>query len=213
MRRMIDVTEQISAVRRQVGARTLESGEARIVTVSQSYGVPLDDLWDACTDAERISRWFLPCSGELKAGGHYELAGNASGTVTRCDPPQGFDATWEYGGEVSWIEVRLTPESPGRTQFRLDHIAHVDDARWLEFGPGAVGVGWDSGLLGLAPHLATGKSMDPAEGQAWAASPEGKRFMTLSSESWRAASVEAGTDPAEAKEAADRTTAAYTGAS
>jgi hypothetical protein len=55
--------------------------------------------------------------------------------------------------------------------------------------------------------------MDPAEGQAWAASPEGKRFMTLSSENWRAASVEAGTDPAEAKEAADRTTAAYTGTS
>ena len=54
------------------------------------------------------------------------------------------------GDEVSWIEVHLTPESDERTRFTLEHVAHVDDQRWTEYGPGAVGVGWDSGLLGLA---------------------------------------------------------------
>src|SRR5436305_3837762 len=117
---MSDVTEQISAVRRAVGTRTLPAGQARVVTVSQAYDVPLDDLWDACTRAERISRWFLPCSGELRAGGSYRLEGNASGTITRCEPPSGFDATWEFGGEVSWIEVRLTAESATRARFTLE---------------------------------------------------------------------------------------------
>ena len=46
---MIDVTHQINAVKRTVGTRTLEAGEARVVAISQTYNADLDDLWDACT--------------------------------------------------------------------------------------------------------------------------------------------------------------------
>jgi uncharacterized protein YndB with AHSA1/START domain len=208
---MIDVTEQINAVRRQVGGRVLEAGEARTVVVGQAYGTGLDDLWDACTNPERIKRWFLPVSGELKLGGKYQIEGNAGGTITRCDAPHGFDATWEYGGDVSWIEVRLTAESDDRTRFELSHIAHVDDERWAEFGPGAVGVGWDLGLMGLGTHLSSGRGVNRDESAAWPASEDGRRFMTLSSEQWYEASVAAGTDKEAARAAADRTTAAYTG--
>ena len=52
--------------------------------------------------------------------------------------------------------------------------------------------------------------MDPQEGAAWAASDEGKQFMTLSSQRWCEASIAAGTDQADARAAADRTIAAYT---
>lgn len=207
---MIDVTEQISAVRREVGGRVLEAGEARVITLSRSYKAGLADVWDACTNPERIPRWFLPVNGELKAGGRYQLEGNAGGTITRCDPPHGFDATWEMGGEVSWIELRLADEGNGRTLFRLDHIARVDD-RWAQFGPGAVGVGWDSGLIGLYLHLTTGQAVDPATVAAWSASDEGRRFLTASSQAWYEANVVSGTDPAQARAAAIRTTAFYTG--
>ena len=37
---MIDVTHRISAVARTVGTRTLEAGEARVVTVARSYPGP-----------------------------------------------------------------------------------------------------------------------------------------------------------------------------
>ncbi|MFE6282248.1 SRPBCC family protein [Streptomyces sp. NPDC057877] len=207
---MIDVTHQISAVRRKVGKRVLEAGEARVITIGQTYDAPLDDVWDACTNAERIPRWFLPVSGELRLGGHYQLEGNASGTIERCDPPKSFAATWEYAGDVSWIELRLTPESDERTRFELEHVAHVDDERWTEFGPGAVGVGWDSAVMGLARHLATGESVSPADAMAWVASEEGRRFMSESSEAWCAASIAGGEDENTAREAAARTTAAYT---
>jgi uncharacterized protein YndB with AHSA1/START domain len=212
---VIDVIEQINSVQRAVGSRTVEAGQARVVTVSRTFRTDLADLWDACTNIERIPRWFLPITGELKAGGHYQLEGNASGTIERCDAPTGFDATWEFGGEVSWIEVRLIPEGEGATRFVLEHIAHVDDERWLEFGPGAVGVGYESGLLGLSQYLETDEGdpdvIRPDQGAAWAASEEGRRFMTLSSERWGAASIQAGTDEAAARAAAERTTAAYTG--
>jgi uncharacterized protein YndB with AHSA1/START domain len=207
---MIDVSHQISAVTRTVGTRTLEAGEARVVTITQTYKADVDDVWDACTDPERIRRWFLPVSGELRLGGTYQLEGNAGGTVERCDPPRSFAATWEFGGEVSWIEVRFTPEDAG-TRFTLEHVAHVDDERWAEFGPGAVGVGWDGMVLGLALHVETGGGMDPAAGQTWMGTPEGVRFLTGSSEAWYAANVASGETEAAARAAATRTTAAYTG--
>src|SRR6476646_10805369 len=124
---MIDVDQQINAVQRTVGSRTLAAGQARTSTISQTYDSTIEDVWDACTNPERIPRWFLPVSGELKEGGRYQLEGNAGGTITRCDPPHGFDATWEMGGNTSWIELRLTDEGGESSRFQLSHIAPVDD--------------------------------------------------------------------------------------
>ena len=209
---MIDVTQQINAVQRKVGTRVLAAGEARTVTISQTFGAAIEDVWDACTSAERIPRWFLPVSGDLRPGGHYQLAGNAGGTIERCDPPKSFFATWEYGGEVSWIEVRLTAEAAGRTRMEIEHIAHVDDQRWAEFGPGAVGIGWDMVVMGLSLHLSGSQAVDPQHSAAWAASGEGKRFMKLSGARWCEAHIASGGDEADARAKAARTLAAYTGA-
>jgi uncharacterized protein YndB with AHSA1/START domain len=207
---MIDVTQQINAVRRQIGSRTLEAGEARVSTISQTYDATLEDLWDACTNPERIPRWFLPISGDLQLNGRYQLEGNAGGIVERCDPPKRFAATWEFGGQVSWIEVHLAPEGEGRTRFELEHVAHVSDELWAEYGPGATGIGWDGALMGLARHLAGAPPVDPQEAQEWMLSPEGKQFATLSGQSWCEADIAFGTDETAARAAAERSIAFYT---
>jgi uncharacterized protein YndB with AHSA1/START domain len=98
---MFDIDPQISAVRREVGTRERDGREAKVVTISQAYDTDVDDLWEACTSAERLARWFAPVSGELRLGGRYQIEGNASGTVERCDPPKSFSLTWEFGGGVS----------------------------------------------------------------------------------------------------------------
>lgn len=206
---MIDVKHQISEVRRAVGSRILEAGQARVMTVSQSYDSSLDDLWDACTNRERIPRWFLPVSGDLRLGGRYQLEGNAGGTIERCDPPNSFAATWEFGGQTSWIEVRLTEQPGGKTRLELEHVAHVSDELWDQYGPGAVGVGWDGALLGMAQHMAGGE-LTPDKSMAWMVSDEGRQFYELSSEQWCQASIAAGTPPAEARAAAERVTGFYT---
>ncbi len=209
---MIDVQEQISAVRRQVGDRLLEAGEARVCTISQVYDTDLDDLWDAVTSAERIPRWFLPISGELREGGKYQFEGHAGGTVSRCDKPHGFAATWEYNGDVSWVEVRLSAEGDGRARFELEHVAHVADEFWQQYGPGATGIGWEMGLLGLAMHLPNPAApLDREAVTAWTTSDEGKLFQRLSSDGWAEAAIASGTDPATARERAERCYAAYTG--
>ncbi|MET8150954.1 SRPBCC family protein [Actinoplanes sp. NPDC049668] len=210
---MADVQQQINSVRRTVGTRQLEAGEARISTISQVYDTGIDDLWDAVTSAERIPRWFMPISGELREGGKYQLEGNAGGTISRCDAPNGYSATWEYGGEVSWIEVRLTPEGDGRTRFELEHVGHVAQELWDQFGPSATGIGWDMGLHGLNMHLTDpATALDPKDGMAWMLSDEGKLFSRLSSDAWAEVAIADGTDPVVARERADRCYAAYTGA-
>jgi len=207
-----EVTSQIGAVNRQLSTGSRAGKETKVVTVNQTYDADLADVWDACTSPERIPRWFLPVSGDLRLGGRYQLEGNAAGEILKCEPPRRFAVTWEYGGDVSWVEVRLAEAPEGRTTLELEHAAHVDAERWDEFGPGAVGVGWDLGLLGLNHHLSSGASVDPQQAIAWQSSPEAREFMTRSSEDWCRASIEGGTDEAAAKAAAARTTAAYTGA-
>ncbi|MEV4349716.1 SRPBCC family protein [Actinoplanes sp. NPDC049596] len=207
----MDVKEQISQVRRTLGSRVLEAGEARVMTISQQYDTDIDDLWEVVTSAERIPRWFMPISGELKEGGRYELTGNASGTISRCDKPNGYSATWEFAGQVSWIEVRLRPSGSG-TLFELEHVAHVEDQFWDVYGPGAVGVGWDLGLFGLAGYLHDpATAPDPASMQDWHTTAEGQTFMRLSSDAWAAAAVADGESAAVAQERADRTYGFYTG--
>jgi uncharacterized protein YndB with AHSA1/START domain len=207
----IDVDHQINAVRRTVGTRAIDAGQAHVVTVSQSYDTDPADLWDAVTDIGRIPRWFLPITGDLRIGGTYQLQGQAGGTVLTCDPPNNFTATWEYGGNVSWIDVTISAEGPDRARLRVEHIIPGDDQIWRDFGPGAVGMGWDSMVLGLAMHLDGGRSIDPSFGPQWTGTEDGHRFLTLSGDQWYAANVAGGQEPAVARAMADRCLRAYLG--
>jgi len=206
-----DAEGQLGAVERSVSSLERDGRPARGVTLSRNFATTVEDLWDAVTSPERIPRWFLPVSGELQPGGRYQLEGNAGGLVTACEPRSRFAVTWEFGGDVSWLEVRVSAHGAGRARLTLTHTQHLSD-HWDQYGAGAVGVGWEMGLLGLAIHIA-----DPAEPMpdevAFATSPGGKAFITGSSEGWEQAAVAFGTDPGAARSRAEHTTAFYTGES
>ncbi|WP_228010229.1 SRPBCC family protein [Nonomuraea phyllanthi] len=59
--------------------RELVDGERKVLTLRRRYDAEVEDVWGACTDAERLSRWFLPVTGGLKLGGSYQLEGSAGG--------------------------------------------------------------------------------------------------------------------------------------
>ncbi len=207
----IDIARHLGAVTRQLRDGERNGRPAKVLVASRVYDTGREDLWDALTSAERIPRWFLPVSGELRVGGRYQLDGNAGGLVERCEPPALLAVTWEYGDDVSWVEVRLVADRTDRTRLELEHTAHPTDEFWDQFGPGAVGVGWEMALMGLDEYLRTGMATSPEDAQAWSMSGEGVAFMTSSSDGWGAASVAAGTAPAVARARAARTTAFYTG--
>jgi uncharacterized protein YndB with AHSA1/START domain len=208
---MIDIVREIEATTRETGSGRIAAGEGKAVRLRRTYDAPVEDVWDALTDPERLSRWFLPISGDYRVGGRYQLEGNAGGEILDCERPQRFRVTWVYGevndaADVSEVEIRLTPAGDGSTTLELEHTAIVPDDRWAEYGPGAVGVGWDQGLLGLSLHLQGGSVGDPI---AWQLSDEGRAFATQSSIAWGAANVAAGADPADAATAVANTTAFY----
>ena len=205
----IDVARVLGLVARSVKNFEKDGRPASTVTLSRLYETDVDDLWDAVTSRERIPRWFAPIEGELQLGGRYQIKGNAGGTITACAPPTGFAATWEFGGATSWIDVKLAAER-NQARLTLEHTALIED-HWNQFGPGAVGIGWDLALAGLERYVATGASVDHETAEAWMGSPEGKEFMTTSGEYWCAAHVASGVDPDTAKQRSDRTIAFYRG--
>jgi uncharacterized protein YndB with AHSA1/START domain len=197
---------------REVTEREHGGRPARVVTAVKTYATTPDDLWDALTNPARIPRWFLPVEGDLKLGGRYQLKGNASGTITRCDAPEALDVTWEFAGALSWVNVRLAGEGPD-TRLTLEHIFPKSDAdeHWARFGPAAVGVGWDLSLMGLSRHVASGVALSHEEAEAWMRSDEGKSFMGASADAWAEAHIRGGEDPETARGMAERTAGFYTG--
>lgn len=209
---MTDLLNDLKAVHRETGTRLVgpEAREARTVVLTRRYDAPIEDVWDAVTDPDRLSRWFLPVTGDLKLGGRYQTQGNAGGVIKACDPTRRLLVTWEMGevkeGDFSEVELRLS-EVDGGTEFTLDHVAiAADPTFWNQFGPGAVGVGWDLTLLGLGVHLRKESLGDPSEFES---SPEARAFSAASSEAWEAASIAGGIPEAEARSMAANTKAFY----
>jgi uncharacterized protein YndB with AHSA1/START domain len=201
-----DLIAELERVRRSVASETAADGPVHVVELRRTYDAPANDVWDACTNPERIPRWFLPITGDLRLGGRFQLQGNAGGEITECEPPRRLAVTWEFGGGTSLVTVDLAPAGGAATELLLRHAVGEDD-HWGTYGPGAVGVGWDLGLLGLALYLRTGASVD--DPQAFGTSPEGRALMQRSAADWGAAHAAAGVPAATADEAAARTSAAY----
>jgi uncharacterized protein YndB with AHSA1/START domain len=206
---VIDIVDQLNRIHRAVGAGELAGVSGRTVTVRRTYPAPVEDVWDACTNAERIGRWLMPVTGDLRLGGRYQLQGNAGGEIVACEPPHRLRVTWVAGeGAPSEVEVRLAPGTDGDTLFELFHIASVPPEMWDRYGPGAVGVGWDMALLGLGLHLSGNMIDDPA---AWQVSPEAVAYVTGSSRAWGEALGASGADPNHVDAAVANTAAFYTG--
>ena len=208
---MIDIVREIEAVQREVGEGRIPAGPGRAIRLQRDFDAPIEDVCDALTNPERIGRWFLPISGEYRVGGRYQLEGNAGGEILACDRPHRLKVSWAYGAttsevDASALELRLSTVVGGATRLELEHTAVVPDEAWSEYGPGAVGVGWDQGLLGLTLHLRGGSVDDP---MAWQLSAEGREFATRSSEAWGDANRAAGADPAAAARGVANTIAFY----
>ena len=194
----IDITAELAAATRSVTGTDL--------VVTRRYAAAPDEVWSALTDADRIERWFAPVSGDLDLGGRYQFEGHAGGEITACDPPRSFAATWEFGGHVSRIIVTLVPADDG-TLLELTHLLPSPPDHWAEFGPGAVGIGWEAMMMGLDLHLADPAADRPAPDEL----PPLDDFYRGSGTAWGEAAVADGADPEWARASAGRCVSAYVG--
>ncbi|HEY9012374.1 MAG TPA: SRPBCC family protein [Devosia sp.] len=204
-----DIAAHLGAMTREVRNLERDGQPAKAVVASRVYPTDAADLWDALTNSERLPRWFAQVDGDLRLGGRFHVHGNAEGTITACEPQKHIAGTWEFAGATSWIEIDLTPDGDG-TRLQLVHTAHISP-HWDMFGPGAVGVGWELGFLGLSAHLAAPESDVRAEGTGWETSEEAKGLVRASSAAWGEAAINAGENREHALAAAEATRKFYSG--
>jgi uncharacterized protein YndB with AHSA1/START domain len=193
---MIAIPAQIGAIQREVRRTPREDGgESVTVLARRTYAASPEDTWSALTDPSRIVRWFMPISGDLRAGGTFQLEGNAGGDILECERPRRLRVT--FGSETSFLELRLTPDGNEATTLELEHTVPIEMA---QSGAGAlwVGPGWDGAMLGLSLFLAGEVVNDPV---AAANAPETIAFNEQSVRAWADAVEASGTaTPAELAE-------------
>ena len=184
---MIDIATQLKAIDREVVRRDGADGEEVAVIIRRAYDAPAADVWDALTDPDRLKRWFLPVSGDLKVGGSFQLEGNAGGDILDCEPPHRLKVT--FGMPNSIVELRLTEDGADHTSLVLEHTVPIEIA---QNGAGAlfVGPGWDGGFVALALYLQGEIADDPV---AAANSPEGIELTRRAVDAWAAAVRASGT--------------------
>jgi uncharacterized protein YndB with AHSA1/START domain len=114
----------LSGTEHTLGRRQLGSGEARCATFQRSYDAAIEDVWDACTNPERLARWYAPVEGDLRVGGTFTQGDFGSGLITHCEAPHRL--TVVLGGATAetasdQIELRLTEGPDGTTRLEFEH--------------------------------------------------------------------------------------------
>jgi uncharacterized protein YndB with AHSA1/START domain len=153
--------------------RTIPSGDARVAVFTRTYETTIEDLWDACTDPERLRRWYVPITGDLRVGGSFAQTNMGSGTILACDAPHLLKLS--LGGGMDEIELRLSPGAEdGTTMLELQHATTVDshDIGGQMFDAVfCMGGGYYPRLLALDLHL-RGTLPDDYDSTAFHLNPE-----------------------------------------
>lgn len=122
------------------------------VRVEQAYDTDLDDLWDACTNPERLQRWIATVTGDLRIGGTVHLsltsAWTGPGRIEVCDAPRHLLLTMEPDtDEEAELEAWLS-EDGGQTRLVVEERGLPLNRLPLH------GAGWQAHLDDLAHALA-----------------------------------------------------------
>lgn len=118
-------------------------GDDNLVVFTRTFNAPIDDVWAAVTESDRLARWIGTWTGE-PADGFVTFEMNAEGDVASssrcnirdCDPPRHLLVNTEddFG---SWtLDLTLTEEA-GVTTLTFGQV--IDDPAMIE----NTGPGWD----------------------------------------------------------------------
>jgi uncharacterized protein YndB with AHSA1/START domain len=104
--------------------RPIPRGEARVAVFTRVYDAEVADVWSACTEPERLARWYVPVSGDLRVGGTFAQKNMGSGEIVECEPPAHLRLS--LGGAADEIELWLRAAPGGGTELELQHATTLD---------------------------------------------------------------------------------------
>lgn len=134
----------------EVLGRIERDGEGVAAVFDRRYATTPDDLWEACTDPERLARWFAPVTGDLRPGGaftiHFDDADTPSCRVVSCERPTRLVWEWPVGGVSTLVTVEVGAEDDG-ARLRLRH-ERLGDGQAAGYA-----AGWDTYVRRLEADL------------------------------------------------------------
>ncbi len=105
--------------------RRIAAGDARVAVFTRTYETSVEDLWDACTNPERLRRWYTPVGGDLRLGGTFTQQRMGSGTIEVCEAPHRLKLSLGAGADE--IELSLSPgPRPDTAALEIQHATTVD---------------------------------------------------------------------------------------
>lgn len=121
------------------------------VRVEDVYATDVDDLWDACTNPDRLARWIAEVTGDLRVGGRIHAAfvstWTGPGRIEVCDAPHHLLLTMEPGtDDEAQIEAWLTEAASG-TRLVVEERGLPLDRLYFH------GAGWQAHLEDLGRAL------------------------------------------------------------
>lgn len=133
--------------------------ERGAVRVEDVYDTDINDLWEACTDPERLVRWIAEVSGDVRLGGtvHAVFTSTWSGParIDVCDGPHHLLVTTQPDtADEAQIEAWLSADGT-RTRLVVEERGLPLNA--LHF----YGAGWQVHLEDLARSLDEGGTAHP----------------------------------------------------
>lgn len=126
----------------QLGTITQQDGRY-VLTQVRTFSVPIEDVWAAVTEPERLARWIGTWTGDPESGSVSfqmlfegdEHEGEAM-EIRVCEPPHRLHLTSQVGDEVWLLELDLT-HADGVTTLTFTQPGITAD------NAGGVGPGWD----------------------------------------------------------------------
>jgi uncharacterized protein YndB with AHSA1/START domain len=120
-------TSNLSETRHSLYRREIGAGEARVAVFTRIFDAAIEDVWEACTDPVRLSRWYAPVEGDLRLGGEFIQGDFGPGKVVRCEAPRLLTVALG-GGDPSpdEIELRLSEDADGLTLLTFEHATTID---------------------------------------------------------------------------------------
>lgn len=116
----------IDSTHHEFRRRQIASGEARCAVFRRTYEAPIADVWDACTNPARLSRWYAPVEGDLHEGGTFTQGDFGSGRITRCEAPRLLTVALGGAPAPDEIELRLQAGAGGTTVLEFEHATTLD---------------------------------------------------------------------------------------
>jgi uncharacterized protein YndB with AHSA1/START domain len=115
------------------GVVTTEPDGRQRLEFRRSWPDPIEDVWGALTEPERLARWIGTFEGVRRPGGggtftmtHEDQPVGEPMTIAECDPPRRLVVEWVQQGVAGWrVELDLWSED-GRTLLRFTQVFPAD---------------------------------------------------------------------------------------